>query len=227
MTQKIEFFVASKLAVRANFYQEDMTMSNSKRKQLTLNLGIYHDQWLTISNEIGVKPATLASAVIKAAIDEHRQQQQNNVEKKTLESYLQPEGSKTDVRLFLNPDELAAVDRMAEQLGKNRNQTLIAIIRSYVANEPQYTQDEIIELRNANNELRKIGVNLNQIAHHTNTIDFDRITDGKSVKELLKNFTKRAETISSTIDNVAKVWELINAGRYRKDLIQGKGNNGK
>ena len=189
MTQKIECFVASKLAVRANFYQEDMTMSNSKRKQLTINLGIYHDQWLTISNEIGVKPATLASAVIKAAIDEHRKQQQNNVEKKTLESYLQPEGSKTDVRLFLNLDELAAVDRMAEQLGKNRNQTLIAIIRSYVANEPQYTQDEIIELRNANNELRKIGVNLNQIAHHTNTIDFDRITDGKSVKELLKNFT--------------------------------------
>ena len=227
MTQKIEFFVASKLAVRANFYQEDMTMSNSKRKQLTLNLGIYHDQWLTISNEIGVKPATLASAVIKAAIDEHKQQQQGNIEKKSLESFLPPKGAKKDVRLFLNTDELAAVDRMAEQLGKNRNQTLIAIIRSYVANEPQYTQDEIIELRNANNELRKIGVNLNQIAHHTNTIDFDRITDGKSVKELLKNFTKRAETISSTIDNVAKVWELINAGRYRKDLIQGKGNNGK
>ena len=221
MTQKIEFFVASKLAVRANFYQEDMTMSNSKRKQLTLNLGIYHDQWLTISNEIGVKPATLASAVIKAAIDEHKQQQQGNIEKKSLESFLPPKGAKKDVRLYLNDDELAAVDRMAEQLGKNRNQTLIAIIRSYVANEPQYTQDEIIELR-------KIGVNLNQIAHHTNTIDFDRITDGKSVKELLKNFTKRAETISTTIDNhVAKVWELINAGRYRKDLIQGKGNNGK
>lgn len=85
MTQKIEFFVASKLAVRANFYQEDMTMSNSKRKQLTINLGIYHDQWLTISNEIGVKPATLASAVIKAAIDEHKQQQQGNIEKKSLE----------------------------------------------------------------------------------------------------------------------------------------------
>ena len=227
MTQKIEFFVASKLAVRANFYQEDMTMSNSKRKQLTINLGIYHDQWLTISNEIGVKPATLASAVIKAAIDEHKQQQ-GNIEKKSLESFLPPKGAKKDVRLYLNDDELAAVDRMAEQLGKNRNQTLIAIIRSYVANEPQYTQDEIIELRNANNELRKIGVNLNQIAHHTNTIDFDRITDGKSVKELLKNFTKRAESISTTIDNhVSKVWELINAGRYRKDLIQGKGNNGK
>lgn len=116
MTQKIEFFVASKLAVRANFYQEDMTMSNSKRKQLTINLGIYHDQWLTISNEIGVKPATLASAVIKAAIDEHKQQQQGNIEKKNLESFLPPKGAKKDVRLFLNPDELAAVDRMAEHL---------------------------------------------------------------------------------------------------------------
>ena len=99
MTQKIGFFVASKLAVRANFYQEDMTMSNSKRKQLTLNLGIYHNQWLTISNEIGVKPATLASAVIKAAIDEHKQQQQGNIEKKSLESFLPPKGAKKDVRL--------------------------------------------------------------------------------------------------------------------------------
>ena len=133
---------------------------------------------------------------------------------------------KTMLGIFLNADELAAVDRMADQLGKNRNQTLIAIIRSYVANELQYTQAEIIELRNANNELRKIGVNLNQIAHHTNTIDFDRITEGKNVKELLKNFTKRAESISTTIDNhVAKVWALINAGRYRKNLIQGKGNH--
>ena len=232
MTQKIEFFVASKPAVRAkssNVFKQTWTyFMNKIRHRINIDLGNYHEAWIAIAKEIGVKPTSLASAVIKAAIDEHRQQQQNNVEKKTLESYLQPEGSKTDVRLFLNLDELAAVDRMAEQLGKNRNQTLIAIIRSYVANEPQYTQDEIIELRNANNELRKIGVNLNQIAHHTNTIDFERITDGKSVKELLKNFTKRAESISTTIDNhVSKVWELINAGRYRKDLIQGKGNNGK
>ena len=120
MTQKIEFFVASKLAVRANFYQEDMTMSNSKRKQLTINLGIYHDQWLTISNELGVKPATLAAAVIKAALDEHLQQQQGNIEKKSLESFLPPKGAKKDVRLYLNVDELAVVDRMADQLYKKK-----------------------------------------------------------------------------------------------------------
>ena len=62
-------------------------MGNSKRKQLTLNLGNYHDQWLTISNELGVKPATLAAAVIKAALDEHLQQKQGNIEKKSLESF--------------------------------------------------------------------------------------------------------------------------------------------
>ena len=58
---------------------------------------------------------------------------------------------------------------MADQLYKNRNQTLIAIIRSFVANEPQYTQEEIVVLRESNSELRKIGVNLNQIAHRTNS----------------------------------------------------------
>ena len=151
---------------------------NKIRHRINIDLGNYHEAWIAIAKEIGVKPTSLASAVIKAAIDEHRQQQQGNIEKKSLESFLPPKDAKKDVRLYLNDDELAVVDRMAEQLGKNRNQTLIAIIRSYVANEPQYTQDEIIELRNANNELRKIGVNLNQIAHHTNTIDFDRITDG-------------------------------------------------
>ena len=196
-------------------------MGNSKRKQLTLNLGNYHDQWLTISNELGVKPATLAAAVIKAALDEHLQQQVN-IEKKSLESFLPPKGAKKDVRLYLNDDELAAVDRMADQLYKNRNQTLIAIIRSFVANEPQYTHDEIFVLRDSNSELRKIVVNLNQIAHRTNSIDFDRVSDGETVKELLKRMIKRTEDLSNTIDDhVAKVWAIINAGRYRKDLMKG------
>lgn len=196
-------------------------MGNSKRKQLTLNLGNYHDQWLTISNELGVKPATLAAAVIKAALDEHLQQQ-GNIEKKSLESFLPPKGAKKDVRLYLNVDELAAVDRMADQLHKSRNQTLIAIIRSFVANEPQYTQDEIVVLRDSNSELRKMGVNLNQIAHRTNSIDFDRVSDGETVKELLKRMIKRTEDLSNTIDDhVAKVWAIINAGRYRKDMMKG------
>lgn len=196
-------------------------MGNSKRKQLTLNLGNYHDQWLTISNELGVKPATLAAAVIKAALDEHLQQQ-GNIEKKSLESFLPPKGAKKDVRLYLNVDELAAVDRMADQLHKSRNQTLIAIIRSFVANEHQYTQDEIVVLRDSNSELRKMGVNLNQIAHRTNSIDFDRVSDGETVKELLKRMIKRTEDLSNTIDDhVAKVWAIINAGRYRKDLMKG------
>ena len=196
-------------------------MGNSKRKQLTLNLGNYHDQWLTISNELGVKPATLAAAVIKAALDEHLQQQ-GNIEKKSLESFLPPKGAKKYVRLYLNVDELAAVDRMADQLHKSRNQTLIAIIRSFVANEPQYTQDEIVVLRDSNSELRKMGVNLNQIAHRTNSIDFDRVSDGETVKELLKRMIKRTEDLSNTIDDhVAKVWAIINAGRYRKDLMKG------
>lgn len=196
-------------------------MGNSKRKQLTLNLGNYHDQWLTISNELGVKPATLAAAVIKAALDEHLQQH-GNIEKKSLESFLPPKGAKKDVRLYLNVDELAAVDRMADQLHKSRNQTLIAIIRSFVANEPQYTQDEIVVLRDSNSELRKMGVNLNQIAHRTNSIDFDRVSDGETVKELLKRMIKRTEDLSNTIDDhVAKVWAIINAGRYRKDLMKG------
>ncbi len=110
---------------------------------------------------------------------------------------------------------------MADQLYKNRNQTLIAIIRSFVANEPQYTHEEIVVLRDSNSELRKIGVNLNQIAHRTNSINFDRVSDGETVKELLKRTIKRTDELSHTIDeHVAKVWAIINAGRYRKDLMQ-------
>ena len=103
---------------------------NKIRHRINIDLGNYHEAWIAIAKEIGVKPTSLASAVIKAAIDEHRQQQQGNIEKKSLESFLPPKDAKKDVRLYLNDDELAAVDRMAEQLGKNRNQTLIAIIRS-------------------------------------------------------------------------------------------------
>ena len=73
---------------------------NKIRHRINIDLVNYHEAWLAIAKESGVKPTSLASAVIKAAIDEHRQQQQNNVEKKKLEAYLQPEGAKNDVRHF-------------------------------------------------------------------------------------------------------------------------------
>ena len=42
------------------------------------------------------------------------------------------------------------------------------------------------------------------------------------IKDLLKRMIKRTEDLSHTVDeHVSKVWKIINAGRYRKDLMQG------
>ena len=41
---------------------------NKIRHRINIDLGNYHEAWIAIAKEIGVKPTSLASAVIKAAM---------------------------------------------------------------------------------------------------------------------------------------------------------------
>lgn len=56
-------------------------------------------------------------------------------------------------------------------MGQTRHQALVGLVRAITVNEPQFTIGEIEQLDRSNYELHKIGVNLNQIAHRTNTVD--------------------------------------------------------
>ena len=110
-------------------------------------------------------------------------------------------------------------------MGISKTQAIRTLIRYFTANEPQYTLDETDALESSNEELRMIGVNINQIARRVNSMDVRRFNnyDAKTIKELVTRLVNRVDKLSGAIiDHTAKVYALINAGKHRCDLITGE-----
>jgi hypothetical protein len=70
------------------------------------------------------------------------------------------------VRLFA--DEVAEVKKAAAARGVKPAQWLRAMVRVRLGAGPQYAPDELHQLRALTNQVRRIGVNLNQIARAVN-----------------------------------------------------------
>ncbi|WP_281071208.1 plasmid mobilization relaxosome protein MobC [Succinivibrio dextrinosolvens] len=201
-----------------------MEKTKKKRKQLSINLGSYHDEWIKISRQYNVRPATFAAALIRNAIEAHKLQQWDASDLKALADYLSSE-EKKEFKVILRRDELAALDRFAGHMGISKTQAIRALIRYFTVNEPQYTLDETDALEKSNEEMRMIGVNLNQIARKVNSMDVKRFNDydAKTIKELVTRLVNRVDKLSGAIiDHTAKVYALINAGKHLFDLITGE-----
>lgn len=203
-------------------YQSDSENKNSRRR-INIDLGDYHDDWLSLSEHYGVKPTSFAAALIKNTIDEVKQQNEKlSFKLDNLAEHIQ-EKRATELKLRLNQEETAALDLFAAHIGRSKTQAVISILRSYLANQPSYTLDEEDVLENSNEELRMIGVNLNQVAHRVNMMDLDSFAkqDVEDIKELIKRLTKKTETISKEIkEHTKKVFDLLNAGRHRASFLK-------
>lgn len=201
-----------------------MEKIRKNRKQLSINLGEYHDDWIAISNHFGVKPTSFVAEIIKNTIDEVRKPNEKIVLKmEELAEYIKEE-RKTNIYLRLNQEETAAIELYAAHIGRSKTQAIISILRSYLAAQPNYTLDEAEALERSNDELRMIGVNLNQVAHRVNKMELNTFSnhDVEDLKELMKRLNKKADTLSKEVkEHTKKVWNLLNAGRYRASFIKG------
>lgn len=202
-----------------------MEQIKRKRKQLCINLGPYHDEWLEISQYYGFKPSPFAAAVIKNAIDEikHKTENTSFKLKKITEDYLQKRS--VEIKVRLNPEETAALEQYAAHIARSKSQALISILRAFVANQPEYTLDETEALIKSNGDLRKLGVNINQIAHRINMMNLDTFSklDAEEIKVLIRRLNKRDEEIKKFInEHVDRVLALLNAGRHRLSFNQDK-----
>lgn len=201
-----------------------MEKTKKKRKQLSINLGSYHDEWIKLSRQFQVRPATFAATLIRNAIEAHKLQQWDASDLKALADYLSSE-EKKGFKVILRRDELAALDRFAGHMGISKTQAIRTLIRYFTANEPQYTLDETDALESSNEELRMIGVNINQIARRVNSMDVRRFNnyDAQTIKELLERLINKIDKLSGAIrDHTEKVYSLINRGRHHLDLITGE-----
>ena len=108
-------------------------------------------------------------------------------------------------------------------MGQTRHQALVGLVRAITVNEPQFTIGEIEQLDRSNFELHKIGVNLNQIAHRTNTVDFKNFGPQQAsiIMELINSLIDRTESCLSMIEkHIDSVWKLVNSARFRTELKQ-------
>ena len=80
-----------------------------------------------------------------------------------------PAGLTAKLGLRLTTDDMAALGREAALKGQSRTQWTVALIRARLHGRPQLSRGEAIAFLEVQRELRRIGVNINQIARALNT----------------------------------------------------------
>ena len=84
-----------------------------------------------------------------------------------------PERLSGKLGLRLAPADLVALEREAASRGQSRTQWAVALIRARLLDRPQFSRSEALTLIEIQRELRRIGVNVNQIARALNTAVID------------------------------------------------------
>ena len=118
------------------------------------------------------------------------------------------------LKLLLKESENAALTRISTAQGMSRQQLVIGLIRMAAASEAQFTKDETQTLYAATWELRKIGVNINQIARRLNE-------EAKAGRLQAAQFLKLSTALTNRMEHVVgKVGDLIKASRARCKLVE-------
>ncbi len=193
-------------------------MSTNKRCRLSVSLGAQYKAFVSMCKKQDCKPSALASYILKSMVQEEVRISDDPQIKNLVTT---AKSNSKHQHILLREDELAKLDRYAFIMGMTRHQAIIGIIRSVIADEPQFTTGEIEQLAKSNYELHKLGVNLNQIAHRTNTVDFSNFTDKnkEELKTLFNGLIERTDKFTKIVqDHTDKVWKLINASRIRTKL---------
>ena len=80
-----------------------------------------------------------------------------------------PARLKAKLGLRLTIEDMTALEREAALRGQSRTQWTVALIRARLHRRPQLSRGEAIAFLEVQRELRRIGVNINQIARALNT----------------------------------------------------------
>ncbi len=115
------------------------------------------------------------------------------------------------VAMRFKQSEYEALNEIIEHEGCTQQGFLIGLFRAFVANEVQYTTDEVLALREANMQLRKLGINLNALVKELKQSNVP--VDGSFEKVVLG----MAEKIEQ---HTQKVNELLSASERRWKLIR-------
>lgn len=93
-----------------------------------------------------------------------------------------PMSGKLGLRLTLG--DLAALEREAASQGLSRTQWTVGLIRARLHRRPEFRRSEALTLIEVQRELRRIGVNVNQIARALNTAVMDGVVLDLEIAQL-------------------------------------------
>ncbi|WP_395943317.1 plasmid mobilization relaxosome protein MobC [Brevundimonas sp.] len=111
-----------------------------------------------------------------------------------------PSVSRLDAKLSLrlDPDDLALLEAEAARAGLSRTQWTVALIRRRLHERPQLSPSEAVAFVGIQRELRRIGVNVNQIARALNTA----VLDGKVLDLEIAQLADFAAEIRAHLDGL-------------------------
>ncbi|MFE0758730.1 plasmid mobilization relaxosome protein MobC [Inquilinus sp. NPDC058860] len=125
-----------------------------------------------------------------------------------------PRGHSEKVTIRLKSVDLARLDEQAGDAGMRRTEWIAARVREALHARPQFSREERLALVNAHREIRKIGVNINQIAHAMNVA----VMPGSSV---LDNEIAAVKDCHTDIMEIGR--RLLKVAAGRADAVKGRG----
>jgi len=109
-----------------------------------------------------------------------------------------PEGeAKTSsLRVRVNPEEHAALQRLAKALNEKPSQVVRRLLREAITDGPEYFEDGLAEIRAAHRELAAVGRNINQLARTAN----------RDERVVSKDLRRNLAAAKQQVERVAKLF---------------------
>ena len=123
---------------------------------------------------------------------------------------------KNRIEVKLTASELDLLESYMQLYGLTRQQAIIYCLRHALANAPLITNDQIMTLRESTDELRRVGINLNQIAYLLNS---ERASNERLKSHDIDRFLEENAKVQVQIKKqLESLTALISEVRARPDL---------
>ena len=160
-----------------------MSKPKPKRYQLRVELSKeQHQMFVSLSNENNKKPSVIAREIILSALYEDDSKKHSITALPKRDDY-DPDKLKT-VETRFTEEEIEVIDLVAKTYNVSRNKALIIIIRTMLLRAPSFTPEDRNAIYKSNQELRRIGGHLNQIAKQFNALAKHNLIENKAELEL-------------------------------------------
>lgn len=184
-----------------------------KRKSKILQVRVDEDMarsWKYLASSRTMNQSELSRKVINIVL-------KNNPQSRASPTFTTQAGEreqeKKEVKIRLTQSELSSLTAMAASWGLSRQQYLISLLRSSLINSSLVSKEEIDTLLSVAAEIRKIGINLNQIARKINQ---ENAANGRLSSESIPKAINTIESTKQVIDqSIHRIESFLSLNRSR------------